>query len=139
MTKVEVRYGSKDGEVAWVAELDEVGRNYFYSESDKTITITKKQYEMVQKNPYAYYFSTALRLHQRCQLDPNFDFTFLTFDEIKTCTEEIEKCKSIENKRIFEASLYRAFVRHAAANPDDPDLVEKAELVLKCEYDRWIL
>ncbi len=73
----------KQGRFAWVAELTKDGDRYFYSEEGRTIRIAKWQYERVLGNPYAYYFSTALRLHCVCQHNPGLDLTFMTVDGIK--------------------------------------------------------
>jgi hypothetical protein len=119
----------KRGKLAWVAELTKDGGSYFYSEEGSTIRIAKWQYERVLGNPYAYYFSTALRLHCVCQQNPGFDLTFLTVDGIKEEIRRNHLCMdSIKPKA--ERALYRDFMRHVAAHPDDPQLAIKANLIL---------
>ena len=40
---------------------------YAYIEDGKRIAISKLEYRQIIKNPVRYYFSTALKLHLRCQ------------------------------------------------------------------------
>ena len=80
-------------------------------------------------NPYAYYFSTALRLHCVCQQNPGLDLTFITIDGTKEEIRRNHLCMdSIKPKA--ERALYRDFMRHVAAHPDDPQLAIKANLLL---------
>ena len=120
----------KQGKLAWVAELTKDGDRYFYSEEGRTIRIAKWQYERVLGNPYAYYFSTALRLHCVCQQNPGLDLTFMTVDGIKEEIRRNHLCMdSIKPKA--ERALYRDFMLHVAAHPDDPQLAIKANLILE--------
>jgi hypothetical protein len=120
----------KQRKLAWVTELTKDGDRYFYSEESRTIRIAKWQYERVLRNPYAYYFSTALRLHCVCQQNPRLDLTFMTVDGIK---QEIRRnhlrIDGIKPK--VERALYRDFMRHVAVHPDEPQLATKANLILE--------
>lgn len=47
----------------YFSEAIELDGQYFYKVDGVVISITKYEYECVISNPYLYYFSTALKLH----------------------------------------------------------------------------
>lgn len=55
----------------YFAEAIEENGQYFYRVDAITISVDKYEYEAVISNPYLYYFSTALRLHNRIQREKN--------------------------------------------------------------------
>lgn len=52
-------------EGAYSAHAIEINGRYYYSALDRLVEISKQERDSVISNPKLYYFSTALRLHNR--------------------------------------------------------------------------
>jgi hypothetical protein len=55
--------------VRYVAQAIEEDSKYYYQVGEQIIEITNIEYDRVTKNPNLYYFSTALNLHYRMELE----------------------------------------------------------------------
>lgn len=51
----------------YFAEVFEHKRQYYYRRGRVVIEITETEYDYLIKNPYLYYFSTALKMHLAVQ------------------------------------------------------------------------
>ena len=49
------------------AEAIRDGDQWYYRAKGITLPITEHEFQMVKANPFTYYFSTALKLHQRIE------------------------------------------------------------------------
>lgn len=56
-----------DVDHSYWAEAVQDGDRHYYRVNGITVDITEDQYRKVVKNPYLYYFSTALELHKRIE------------------------------------------------------------------------
>jgi hypothetical protein len=63
MKAVTLRIRLIDGHFQYAAEAIQENGKYYYRVDDTTVEIAKSEYNAAIGNPYLYYFSTALRLH----------------------------------------------------------------------------